>query len=409
MSSDIKRTFDLGTQEMEYSDQLRCDVFNVVGFVFCDKKTLVIFPKHYMEQEELDLLNTTNEESIEDIKLLYGVIKKYCDKENTSATARRYIGPYDEDMYESDYPFAPFYDVYEYYQKYGLYREKETNIKANSLGKISWKHTMQKSQKIMGENNLIFAPLYVNKKNYRHVFLTECMAFVIDYTIERFSDFVVLKQTGMKKSKFDYLNNVDYVLQQLNKAKNEVFKDVNKKLVQSLIEFFVQYREKAYGGKIHIKIRHFNIIWQKMLGYYLNRHFIGMSTNGEQTLFDGNITESTIRFEDVIYNDIDDSPHGFSIDIDHVAITNNELYIFDSKYYANANDFNYKQFAYNELLRYYINDIVAINNVLLLPGRSGSGIHFSMSPKYQGPRTIGNKIIEQYLEPRDVMRDYVSF
>ena len=48
VSDEIKRTFKLGTQEMEYSDRLRKDVFNVVGFIFDKEKILVIFPKHFM-------------------------------------------------------------------------------------------------------------------------------------------------------------------------------------------------------------------------------------------------------------------------------------------------------------------------------------------------------------------------
>lgn len=409
VSDEIRSTFKLGTQEMEYSDRLKRDVFNVVGFVFQNEKILVVFPKHYMKHDRLNELNHSHEESVEDIKLLYDVIKKYCEKENTTASARSYMGFLDDKKYESDYPFAAFYEIYEYYQKYGLYREKETLVKKNEKGKISWKDTMQKSQKIISGGNLIFAPIYASKKNYKHVFITECMAFVIDHTIEYFSDFLSMKKTDMQKSKFDYLGNIDYVINRLIASKNEVFKDINKKLVQSLIDFFVQYKDVSRGGKIHIKIRHFNMIWQKMIGYYLNRHFVGISADGNAVLFDDSIVISNVTFEDKTFDDIDDSSNHFYIDVDHFAMSNDKIYIFDSKYYSSIGELNYKQFAYNEILRYYNPNVTEINNVLLLPGKHESGVHFSLSSKYIGPRSIGGKIIEQYLEPVDVMKDYISY
>ena len=164
VSDEIRSTFKLGTQEMEYSEPLKRDVFNIVGFVFQNEKVLVVFPKHYITRDRLNELNHSHEESVEDIKLLYAVIKKYCEKENTSASAKSYLGFLDDKKYESDYPFAAFYEIYEYYQKYGLYREKENLVKKNEKGKISWKNTMQKSQKIISGGNLIFAPIYASKK-----------------------------------------------------------------------------------------------------------------------------------------------------------------------------------------------------------------------------------------------------
>ncbi len=410
VSDEIKRIFKLGTQEMEYSDNLRKDVFNVVGFVFQKEKILVIFPKHFMEYSEIVHLNESHLESKTETRLLYEVIKKYSESENTTATARKYIGAIGEAKYESDYPFAPFFEVYEYYQKYGLYREKDIQIKNKGTGKVAWKQTIQKSQKIISGGNLLFSPLYVYKKNFRHVFVTECMEFVIGYTLDFFHDFLNLQNPNFGKPQFDYFSNIDYVIAQLNKAKGEVFKDVQKKLIQSLIDFFVQYKTTSYGGKTHVKIRHFNMVWQKMVGAYLNRHFIGMDESRTLAKFDASITESSVRFEDMTFNDIDDSHHNFSIDIDHAAFEDDELYIFDSKYYSNANDLNYKQFAYNEILRYVHEGLRAINNVLLLPGRMDSGLHFSLSDKYIGEsrKDVGCKIIEQYLNPIDIMKDYVE-
>lgn len=400
----IINTFGLGTKELRHSDKMNADVFDVVGFIFRDNKILVVFPKNYYTKAELDRFNQDNIKLHHDIKLLYDVIKKYGETENTNAAARSYLGA--RDGYESDYPFKAFYEVYDYFQKYGLYKEKEVRVVEGSSGKISWKETIRKSNKIISGNNLIFSPFYTYKKNYNDVFLTECMAFIIDYTIDSFSDFISMKKSGFKYH-FDFLNNIEYVTKQLNMYHSKVFKDVHKHLIQSMLDFFIQFRGKARGGKIHVRIRYFDMIWQTMISKYLNRHFIGIDSINGAAIFDETSLNSTIMFEQKRFTDIDLSKHNFYIDIDHISYENNILYIFDSKYYKDIKELNYKQLSYNEILRYHYSEVEEIHNLLILPGEDRADLHFSFAPGYIGSRTIGTKIIEQFIVPKKVMEDYV--
>lgn len=405
VDDELTRIFGLGTKEIRYSDKLRKNVFDMVGFVFKNDMTLVVFPKNYYENSYIDLLNKSHQELNQDVRLLFGVIKKYCETEKTSASAGSYMGA--DDGYDSDYPFKPFYEVYEYYQKYGLYKEKETKVVESASGKINWKSTISKANKIISGGNLIFSPFYVSKKNFNTVFITDCMAFIIDHTIDNYHDFLCMKKTSAKP-KVDFLMNIDYVLMQLKISQNTVFKDVHKNLINSMIEFFEEYKEKARGGNTHVKIRYFDMIWQKMIAAYINKHFSGIDTSTGEAIFDKSLKISVISFKDQTYDDIDDSWHHFSIDIDHLAYENNKLYIFDSKYYTNISDLNYKQLAYNEILRYHYPGTTEINNILLLPGEDHADSHFSYSSGYVGCRTIGTKIIEQFLSPKSVMEDYLG-
>jgi len=409
VDSEIKRIFELDEKDLRWSEAVNASVYDVVGFVFRENNILVIFPKHYYSLAEIGNFNLSHDELSYDIQLLYKVIRKYSETAGVHATARSYMGA--EDQYDADYPFKPFYEVYDYFQRYGLYKEREEKIVSGSSGKVSWKKTLEKAQKIVSGGNLIFAPLYSKKKNYNTVFITECMAFVIDYTIEYFHSFMSLKKTGYNQQrKFDFLGNDEFVISQLNQYRSTVFKDIHKKLIQSLIDFFEQYkyRTKLMGGKIHVKIRYFNRIWQEMIGTYINEHFVSMDTAGESAVFDDMQNVSPVNFKPKVFNDIDDSCHRFFISIDHAAYENSVLYIFDSKYYFELKSLNYKQFSYNEILRYHYPGVAAIYSMLLLPGAAGSKLHFSLTPGYVGSRTIGTKIIEQYLEPKKVMENYMG-
>ena len=280
-------------------------------------------------------------------------------------------------------------------------------VREGLSGRLSWKDTIKKSNKIISGGNLIFSPLYAYKKNYNDVFITECMAFIIDYTIDFFSDFLIMKKSGVRYS-FDFLNNIEYVIKQLNVYQSKIFKDTQKHLVQSMIDFFEQFNEKSKGGKVHFKIRHFDLIWQCMITKYLNKHFVGIDPVNGAAVFDESLFNSNYSFSHKRYTDIDLSHNNFYIDVDHIAYENDKLYIFDSKYYTAINDLNYKQLAYNELLRYRYSDAVEINNILFLPGADSADLHFSYAPNYIGTRTIGTKIIEQYIMPRKIIEDYLT-
>lgn len=400
----IIQLFELSTKEIRYSDKLDANVFDIVGFVYKENKILVVFPKHYYAKSDIDTFNQTNVNLGSDIKLLYNVIKKYRETENSTASARSYLGAVDG--YAADYPFNSFYEVYDYFQKYGIYKEKETKVVKGTTGKVSWKDMLRKSNKIISGGNLIFSPFYVSKKNFNEVFLTECMTFIIDYTIDFFNAFLSMKKTG-RKYKFDFLNNIDYVIMQLKMNQSTAFKDIQKQLIQSMIDFFEQFKGKAKGGKIHVRIRYFDRIWQTMVNCFLNKHFIGMNWNGTELEFDESVMSAVVPFTYSKF-DVDDSSHNFSIEVDHLASTSTELYIFDSKYYDEIEKLDYKQYSYIELLRHRYPHNLAIYSALLLPGAKPNKMHLELSATYRGTRTTGYQIIEQYFEPKRIMKDYID-
>ena len=145
------------------------------------------------------------------------------------------------------------------------------------------------------------------------------------------------------------------------------------------------------------------------MGRYINRHFVSMSPDGNAVLFNIAQKRAPIKFNDKSFEDIDSSPHHFSIDIDHVGVDSNtkSLYLFDSKYYSSVDDLNYKQFSYNMIFAHKDKNFT-IYSVLLLPGPNHSQLHFQLSPAYAGKWTNGIKIIEQYVNPMEVMKDYLS-
>ncbi|HDI3439572.1 TPA: LlaJI family restriction endonuclease [Listeria monocytogenes] len=398
--------YNLEKGDKKYIKSDNKEVFDFVGFILDEGNLLSVFPKHYYSDLELKDLNRDRKANSEDIKLLFDVFMKYTKEVSTTARATKYIGAKPE--FESDYPFTSFFEIYKYFRQYGIYRESNTEVKPNTNGSVAWKKTIQKAQMIVSNGNLIFSPLYRVKKRQQNVFLSECMVFVIDHTINSFPYFIRLPKTGYKISSFDFIKHREYTLQQLRQISSKTFKDTQKKLITHLIDFFEQYKTSPKGGDVHIKINYFDKIWERMVSNYLNRYFKCVDEVSDSIIFDKSLVSSSLKFESIELP-IDDSPHQFKIRLDHHAKQDDSIYIFDSKYYYTVSDLNYKQFSYNELLRGNVSKSTEIFSALILPNNfTYSNRHFLFSPAYLGDRTTGTKILEQYLCIKEVMQAYLS-
>lgn len=391
------------------------EVYDFVGLVCKQDQTLVVFPKHFYSQDKLNELFNDETYILNDIVLLFDVIQKYLLNQNPKAL--KYAGPTAVNLlseeagkrleFESEYPFASFFSIYSYFQQFGIYTERVTKTKIGYKGKISWKDTIRKSAKIYNGQNLLHFPLYIKENKSKQVFISDCMAFAIDYTLERFSFLFNLPKTNHKKLSFDFFENSEYVVKHLQSIKNEVFKDINRKLIFDLIEFYSGLNEHRRGGDIHIKIKYFNLVWEDMVGHYLNNHFKSVDDENKM-VFDINNFNSKTTFSKKSFN-VDKSDNQYTIEPDHYFIDDEKQYIFDAKYFDNLASLNYKQYSYHEMLKSKIEDNNTVS-ALMLPSENDNSteIHFILSDEYTLENTSSTTIISQRLRTKDVMFTYLK-
>jgi hypothetical protein len=382
---------------------IESEVFDFVGLVCKNDKTLVVFPKHYYSDDIINDNKIKGHSNDDDILLLFDVIQKYIFQKKSQAI--KYAG--NKLDLESDYPFSCFFSIYNYFRQFGIYNERITKTKVGYKGKISWKDTIRKSNKVYSNGNIIHFPLFIKQNKSKQVFISDCMAFVIDYTLERFPFLFQMRKTNHKSLSFDFLENIDYVIKHLHSIKNEVFKDINKKLIDDLIDFFSLIDGHKRGGDIHVKIKYFNLVWEEMIGHYLNNHFTHIDSNNN-LYFDLNQINSKIKFSKKTFN-IDKSINNFSIEPDHYFIDEDLQYIFDAKYYDVLDHLNYKQYSYHEMLK-SIKDENKTISALIIPSvdANTSEIHFSLADDYVKVGNISTTIISQKLKTKDVMMSYLQ-
>lgn len=388
----------LDKNDYYYSQDKKSNIYKVVGFVIRKDVTMVVFPKHYFDCDKV-------EPCFDDIILLHKVLKKYYYNKTNLLT--KYIG--EENFYSSNYPFSFFYKVYNYYKRFGLFYEDIKVSKINNSGKIDWKKTIKNSNIIVSNFNIIYHDIYTVNNSRQAIFITDAMRFIIDYTIYNFGYLIDGNPICNRLPDFDFLSNIEYTINQLYAYKSNVFKDIHIDLLDSMIKFFETINTNSFGGKILLKTNYFQSVWQDMVNEYLNKHFVAVNDGGIQ--FDKLQSRSKVVFGIKTFN-FDDSNNKYFINLDHYSIDNNNQYIFDSKYYYDLSELNYKQYAYNTLLDNLVNGCGKDNKIktysaLLLPGIDNQKEHVHLKKEYGGFFSGDHIIYECYLDIKEVMSNYL--
>lgn len=382
-------------------------VFDFVGFVFNSDKTLTVLPNDFIDQNEISELNEENQESKNLKRTLSDAIFLYLQSKESKAQASSYIG--EEIGFESNYPFLEFFNIYKYYITRGLYREEQHITKTGISGKISWKDTINKSNVIISDGNLILYPLYSWTRTHIDVFISECMAFVINFTSNKFSFIFDIKPVqGLHPSNF--LENLDYVISNLYQYKTKVFKDIYLKLINDLINFFSQLQKlENQGGNTHIKIKYFHYIWQEMVKKYLSDYIENVDKVSGVSFSQNKV--NLVDFQEHVL-EIDNSPNEFSLEFDHYAELNDSILIFDSKYYEDITDLDYKQYTYTqiEMNRLKARDIdKTIYSSLVIPTYQNNYEETFLKLKDEFLGNLTNPVMTKlYLNIRKLTENYIS-
>jgi len=372
------------------------EIFDTVGLFIENGNLLIIFPKHYFSQDFL-LSNYQGNLHINDIEILFDVISIYIFDKQLSSD--KFFGQLNN--FDSDYPFSEFFFIYRHFKKYGLYKEEEVII-ANTGRKVNWKKTLTLSNKIFSKGNLLFHPLLFNKSTSINNFISNCMAFVINYTLRKFN-FLIKYPILDYNFNFDFYNNREYTLNELREYQRKNKKDIYNLLIINLILFFEKL-DKSDSGDLNVKIKFFNLIWENMVHNYINRNVKQITDKGieiVENINKYNFTRQTFK--------IDASKNKYKISPDYYLIDAENQYILDAKYYSSINSLNYKQYTYHSSLKNQ-NTIKKTYSLLIAPTNESNNIetHFILDKNFIGDNDQNIQIIIQYLNIKDVMKNYIK-
>lgn len=349
---DVSRKMHVENNKVKYDYKL-C----FVGILINQNKDIIpVFPKGFKPK------NIKN-----DINILLKTISLHIQR-NPSI----YFGREGIKKYTSNYPFYNFFEIYKYYINYGLYQDNIKKISKKPKNKINWKKTISKSEKYIIRNSLYFNPYIYEYRDSSYNFITECMIFIIEETLENFNFFLNLNSTGIKKVDMKKYSN-NYIINKLYSIRSTLFRNEDINLLDNIISYFNNYN---LGGSFYLKHYNFASIWEDMVLKYLNRNFYGVNNN-RLILVEG-INKYKFK-KKKFYPNLQNNNQ--SIQPDYYCFEGDEQYIFDAKYY-DVISIDYKQICYHAfLMNKYKN--VSTYSILITPAANRSSeIHFEMNPEY---------------------------
>ena len=324
---------------------------NFVGVIVSRNHTLLSFPKHF-DHEKLSL-----EEKKEYAKSIASLLVKGSSTTNPRQT----------DAKSNEFPMDRYLAIVDYYKKYGIYNNKiRVENKANQ-GRLNWKKTIRKSQKIIQDNGIVFLPVISVKNKNNSVFLSDCMQFILSYTYEQYSDILNFLLPYKNFPSDNIFKNFKACVRKLKLIKNKYFKDTEKELIQAMISYFEWFSTR--NGILAVTTTDFPLYWESMVHIFLNKTFSGIENNRIKLS-----KEPTHRFykqsenTETKENREHSQPQGFSIEFDHLSISDrgDEIVLFDSKYMKSISELNYKQAFYYYFLKEKYPQAV-IHNGLIAP------------------------------------------
>lgn len=374
---------------------------NFVGIVMKNKEILFSFPKFFsIPKKESEILN-----SINNILMLLEI---------TQST----VGSFDKGIKEN-FPLKAYLEIVFYFKRRGIYVKEVIGNSKGYKGQISWKKTIERSNKIISKSGIIFTPFIIKGKNEKKVFISRCMEFILSDVNENYKKIIT--------HTFPYNSNkcidkevlgFDKTIGKLKKIKAYSFKDTEKELINNLIEYF---RWKSTSKKnIHMITFNFERYWQSMIELYLNHNFKEYDSSRELIIWEDDCnkgwnfkTSSKKYFESdsmrvQLESKEPDRKHHYYI-FDHVSkVIDKQIVLLDSKYYKQTNGIEYKQLVYNyvlkEEMKNYMNkknfiDEIDIINGLILPTNKKyySSIHIDRSD------LDGIKIVKHYVNLNQVI------
>lgn len=369
----------------EWDIRSYCDVYNnkstisFVGIVIKKNGILYSLPKHY--DIDKNVFRTMDK------------ILKLIELNRNS------LGSFDNGLKE-EFPIKAYLRVASYFKIYGLYTSKISKIINGYDGNIDWQRTIKKSNNIVTNSGVVFFPFKIKKKYNINVFLSECMEYVLE-DAGRYKDFIPNIISYKKSYKSRLFDNLDFVIKNLKKIKNNYFKDHEKYLIQGLIDYLSW--KSSNSNNVKLLTLKFEDYWEKMIEVYLNKNFENYID--DKIIWGANpglkfYKPDKFYVENNIEEKLDSEMYRcFKVEFDHYCKIEDTIYIFDSKYFGNYDiGLNYKQLFYEYFLRQKYDKAIIVNGLLIPTNKQYSTrIHIDRTD------LDGVKIIEHYINLEDVL------
>lgn len=364
-----------------------------VGFILTEEEMIISFPKHYSSK--------SYKIKDEDISLISKLMVETRNISGLNNEAEEY----------DNFPLSSYLYICNYYKKHGLYVESRNKKENNYKGRIDWRNTIRRSNKLISDGNLIFLPFVIEKNISLEVFITECMIYSLEEGFNRFGKFFNVGININKKSKHIKFKNKEIVIKQLNLLKADYFKDSELLLIDHLINYFRWSNNN--GDKTTLITKDFSTYWEKMIENYMNTKLKGIEKSGELIFEEKTNNYKFEKKSEYIESEklrSQGESRSFRVEYDHLCIMlDGTAYLFDSKYFKEVKTLDYKQLAYYFILKSsdkYLNKKIV--NGLILPTEKKYNCRVHLDTRDTEGILKDVFILEHYINVKKVINCFVK-
>lgn len=274
-----------------------------IGIKYINKELVITFPIGYRIPDDEKTLKKAIISLIKSISLTESINKKI---------------EFINDTFKNEYymPILSYFNLIDDYIKNGLYVAKEKIYSQNNGNKINWKRTIQNSDAIIADDNLIYMnPYYERTKNKDNI-ITEIEKYCLRVSLDMLSWY--FGNVRIPKSQFKE-KDTDYMLKMLKKELSISFTDYKKKLIVYMIDILTGLDERRFNNKAFtFGTSNYHIVWEKMIAdLFGTENLEDYYPSANWHLLNGDNGKASSLRPDCIHYDKD----------------NKKYYVIDAKYY----------------------------------------------------------------------------
>lgn len=309
---------------------------------------------------------------------------------------------------ENELPLYAYLHVINYFLKYGYYKQKETVYKIQKSGKISWNKTIKNISPVVSKNRIAYLDFIVKKENVTD---NELLSVINKYCVyEAFKNIGCLFTSFMPKD--PHIKCREKLFISVLKAKiSKTFNDKDRLLFLNMLEIIQFASKKHDGGNFFYGTNEFHVIWEKMVNEKFGIDLTRQAKNElyphiSWKLFNENTATRTPLIPDTIMIP---------------KMTENKIYILDSKYYKYSytqqnsdqplSESIPKQIVYGDRIKLQNEDKIVFN-AFILPNDRNSLEHsegFAFADWKEKDEILNlphNRIQEVFVNTRELMFDH---
>lgn len=353
--------------------------FKYVGILKVGDICLLVYPKYLSEQTYLD----DQKSDYCFLKLVLQVIEKYNYRFQNQAQ--------DTNM-KSNYVniLGVAFQLLKDYLQNGVYESEQNIVELNGDGELLWNQTISLNDAYIVENVPIYFDWFtLNQENNINNFFHRLHRIVLTEISLRFQDIFSLLSINsviLSEENLDSLGDKDYIVNQINQELSIQFRSDRQNILKLLKDYILESNSNHQSNEISfIGTNTFNLVWQDVCSIVKNNCL-------NRKLSDLNVKYKGLSPKRTYLKSIIDRPEWKSINSDTVNETEtfepdiisfeeNNLAIYDAKYYTTSFDSNGKiknvpgveslakqiiyELAYRDFA--YENDMIISKNCYLMP------------------------------------------